>query len=160
MAFKLTFVDLFKKNQISQMEMNLTKNQNESIANYRRMGLFMEILENDKVKITQKRLINGYILNQKRLVERAREVFPEYCIIPVVYSLDISKIDLDWIKKRMQELGINRKDLIKQLAIQESKLSLYFSEEQKIDKITKAAFFYYFLSFELNQDFRESSNKL
>lgn len=134
---------------------SITQNQQQSIDNYRRFGLEMEVLGDDKVKIAQTRLINGYILNQKQLVTRAKEVFPDAKIIPVVYSLDVSEITLDWIDDKMREFGIKRKDLIKQMAIDESSLSLYLSGKRKIDKSQRAAFFYYFLTYELNRDFRE-----
>lgn len=134
---------------------SITSKQKHSIDNYRRFGLEIEVLDDDQVKITQSRLINGYILNQKQLHERAREVFPDAKIIPVVYSLDVSEITLEWIDDKMREFGIRRKDLIKQLAIDESSLSLYLSGKRKIDKSQRAAFFYYFLTYELNRDFRE-----
>ena len=56
-----------------------------SIKNYRSAGIDIEILDDSTVKITQARLINGYILNNKQLYERAREVFPDknIKIIPV-----------------------------------------------------------------------------
>lgn len=134
---------------------SITQDQQQSIDNYRRFGLEMEVLNDDKVKIAQTRLINGYILNQNQLVKRAKEIFPKAKIIPVVYSLDVSEITLDWIDDKMREFGIKRKDLIKQMAIDESSLSLYLSGKRKIDKSQRAAFFYYFLTYELNRDFRE-----
>ncbi len=55
----------------------------------------------------------------------------------------------------MKEFGIRRKDLIKQLAIDKSSLSLYLSGKRKMDKSLKAAFFYYFMNYEINRDLRE-----
>lgn len=119
------------------------------------MGLNIEVLKEGKVKITQARLLNGYILNQKQLVTRAREIFPEAKIIPVAYSLNVEDITVEWIEDKMMEFGIKRNDLIKQLAIDKSSLSLYLSEKRPMDKSQKAAFFYYFLTYELNRDLRE-----
>ena len=107
----------------------ITKEQSQSIANYRRMGIDIEVLSKDTVKVTQARLINGYILNQKELHLRARRVFPDMHIVPVVYSLNVNEINMDWVKSKMKEFGIKRKDLIKQLAIDQSTLSLFFSGE-------------------------------
>lgn len=118
------------------------------------MGLDIEVLDSEKVKITQSRLLNGYILNQKQLVERAREIFPENKIIPIVYSLNVDEITITWIESKMQEFGIKRNDLIKQLAIDKSSLSLYFSGTRNMDKSQKAAFYYYFLTYEINKDLR------
>lgn len=133
----------------------LTKEQKRSISNYKRLGIDIEILENDHIKITQSRLINGYVLNQKELVQRAKEVFPDAKVVPVVFSLDVDIITVEWIEAKMNEFGIKRNDLIKQLAIDKSSLSLFLSGNRKMDKSQKAAFFFYFLTYELNRDFRE-----
>ncbi|WP_424493872.1 hypothetical protein [Salinimicrobium sp. GXAS 041] len=135
--------------------LNVIKEQELSIVNYRRMGLEIEVIDEDRVKITQARLINGYILNQKQLISRAREVFPDAKIVPVVYSLDVEDITVGWIENKMKEFGIKRNDLIKQMAIDKSSLSLYLSGKRPMDKSQKAAFFYYFLTYELNRDFRD-----
>lgn len=132
----------------------------DRVSNYNRLGINMEVLENDTVKVSQSRLINGYILNQKQLIERGKEVFPNKKIIPVVYSLDVGSIDIGWIKKRMDEFGIKRNDLIKQLAIDKSSLSLILSGERELSKPMRATFFYYFLTYELNRDFRDYINYL
>lgn len=133
----------------------LTASQNKSISAYRAAGIDIDILEDNQVKITQSRLVNGFILNQKQLHERAREVFPDAKIIPVVYSLQMDDISIDWIESKMDELGIKRNDLIKQLAIDKSSLSEMFSGNRGLTKSMKATFFYYFLTYELNRDLRE-----
>ncbi|MDM8174809.1 hypothetical protein QT327_10650 [Olivibacter sp. 47] len=137
--------------------LELTKEQARSISNYKRMGIEIEVLDEKTVKITQSRLLNGFILNQKQLVERAKEIFPEHNIVPVVHSIDVDLIDLGWIEGRMKEFGIKRNDLIKQLAIDKSTLSSMFSGDRGLTKSQRAAFFFYFLTYELNRDFRENS---
>lgn len=132
--------------------------QKTSIANYKRMGIEIEVLADDRVKISQTKLINGLILNQKELVQRAREVFPGAKVVPVVFSLDVDSIDIPWIESRMEEFGIKRNDLIKQLALSKSYLSRVFNNGPhgvELSKPMKATFFYYFLTYELNRDFRE-----
>lgn len=141
--------------------LSITKRQEQSIRNYKRLGIDIEVLEDDTVKITQSRLINGFILNQKQLHDRAKEVFPDYKIIPVVFSIQLESINEQWILERMNEFGIKRKDLIKQLAMDKSYLSLLFAESSNKRKINlskqvKSLFFYYFLTYELNRDFREN----
>ena len=136
----------------------LTASQNKSIANYKAFGIDIEILDDNQVKITQSRLVNGYILNQKQLHERAREVFPDGKIIPVVYSLQVDEITTDWIEQQMEEFGIKRNDLIKQLAIDKSSLSEMFSGNRGLTKSMKATFFYYFMTYKLNRDLREQIN--
>lgn len=88
--------------------------------------------------------------------ERAREVFPDAKILPVVYSLQVDNISIDWVESKMEEFGIKRNDLIKQLAIDKSSLSEMFSGNRGLTKSMKATFFYYFLTYELNRDLRES----
>ncbi|MGC4130234.1 MAG: hypothetical protein QM564_11925 [Bergeyella sp.] len=142
---------------------NITKDQQVSIQNYKKAGIDFEV-ENDIVKVYQKRLVNGYILNQKELHERAKEVFPDAKIQPVAFSLDVSNIDVDWVENKMAEFGIKRNDLIKQLALDKSYISRLFSDEKNTHRIeltrqVKAMFFYYFLTYELNRDFREYANQ-
>lgn len=137
---------------------NTTQEQEQSIRNYRRMGIDIELIDNDSVKITQSRLLNGYILNNKQLYDRANEIFPEKHILPVVYSLQVDDIDLNWIELKMDEFGIKRRDLIKQLAIDKSSLSLILSGHRELSKPMRATFFYYFLTYELNRDLREQLN--
>lgn len=129
--------------------------EKNSISGYKQMGVEIEPLEDGTVKVTQSRLINGYILNQKQLIERGKEAFPDSKIIPVVYSLDVDDITLEWIETRMLEFGIKRNDLIKQLAIDRSSLSLILSGKRELSKPMRATFFYYFMTYELNRDFRE-----
>ena len=59
----------------------VTNSQHKSISNYAASGIDIELIDNETVKIKQSRLINGYILNNKQLHERAREVFPDHKII-------------------------------------------------------------------------------
>lgn len=129
--------------------------QNKSISTYRSAGIDIEVLEDNRVKITQSRLVNGYILNQKQLHERAREIFPKDKIIPVVYSLKVDDITLDWINQQMDEFGIKRNDLIKQMAIDKSSLSEILNGNRGLTKSMKSTFFYYFLTYRLNRDLRE-----
>lgn len=131
-----------------------------SIINYRKAGIDIEVLNEDTVKISQTKLVNGYILNQKELIERGKDLYPDKKIIPVVFSLDVEGITLEWIEAKMKEFGIKRNDLIKQLAIDRSSLSLILSGKRELSKPMRATFFYYFLTYELNRDFREHLESL
>ncbi|WP_127846217.1 hypothetical protein [Psychroflexus aestuariivivens] len=137
---------------------NLNNEQKQSILNYKKAGIDIEVMGEDKVKITQSKLVNGYILNQKQLVNRAKEIFPEYKIVPVVFSLNVNQVNIEWIENRMKEFGIKRNDLIKQLAIDKSSLSLILSGKRDLSKPMRATFFFYFLTYELNRDFRKHLN--
>ena len=145
---------------------HLTKQLIRSIANYGRMGIIIEILEmtdtEAKIKVIQKQALNGYFLNQKQLVERVKKVFEhtgiKTKIYPIVYKIDLSKINFQWIKSRMVEFELKQKDLIRQLAIDKSSLSLIVNGKVELSKRTKATFFYYFLTYEINRDLREEIN--
>ncbi|QDO95745.1 hypothetical protein FNB79_15275 [Formosa sediminum] len=134
------------------------------MGKHKATGIQIELLELDgntaRVKICQKSIFNGYILNQKQLVDIVKSVFEpttlQTKVIPVVYSLQVNHIDLDWITSKMQEFGIKRKDLIKQLAIDKSSLSLILSGKRELSKPIRATFFYYFLTYEINKEFRAS----
>jgi len=143
-------------------QMELTDRQKLSIINYKRFGgIDIEVLDDNIVKISQNRITNGILLNQKELLERARKIFPEkkVKIIPVVYNLQLSDITEEWILDKMDELGIKRNDLIKQLGMDKSYLSLLFADKSNPRKInltrsTKAIFYYYFQTYELGRKFR------
>lgn len=127
----------------------------DSITNYKKAGISFEVMDDGAVKVSQTKLINGYILNQKQLIERGKDVYPDKKIIPVVFSLDVKNITIEWIETKMAEFGIKRNDLIKQLAIDRCSLSLIMSGKRELSKPMRATFFYYFLTYELNRDFRD-----
>ena len=89
-------------------------------------------------------------------MERAKQIFAGDKVIvrPVVFSLDVFEINIKWIQAKMEEFGIKRKDLIKQLAIDKASLGMLFSGARELSKPIKATFFYYFLAYELNRDLR------
>jgi len=141
--------------------MELTDRQKLSVRNSRRFGIDIEVLGPDTVKITQARLLKGFLFNQKELYDRARKIFPDKGtkIIPVVYSLQLDDITEEWIRDKMEELGIKRKDLIKQLGADSSYLSLLFADPSNPRKINltrsmKATFYYYFMTYQLGREFR------
>jgi hypothetical protein len=131
-----------------------------SIANYKRAGIDIEIIDKKTIRIKQSTLINGYILNNKQLYERAKDVFYGYDvhIIPAVYSLSVDEITVEWIEGKMQEFGINRNDLIKQLALDKASLSLYFSRQRELTQTIKAAFFLFFSYIRIKQRIKRQLN--
>ena len=147
--------------------MNLIELKNKmhgNIKNYSKVGIDIELLELSdstvKVKIAQNRLVNGYMLTQKELVTRAKGLFEstglKVVVIPSVYSVDVSNVTVQWITQKMEEFAIRRKDIIKQLPITESALSLYMSEERSLTLVVKGAFYHYFKNYELNRYFRNN----
>lgn len=145
----------------------LTPQIKTSISNYAKLGIEITVLEleNDVliVKVHQKRLFNGFVLSQKQLIERGQEIFKtigvKVRIRPLTYTLDIRDITPEWIEAKMKEFNIKRKDVISHLHIDKSTFSLYLNGSRNMSRMGKAAFFWYFLSFELNRDFREELNR-
>jgi hypothetical protein len=136
----------------------LTPAQQDSINHYQRMGITFSFTEEGIILIKQERLINGYILNNKQLYAKARSIFPEGRIKPLVYSFQANDVTLEWIEAKMDEFGLNRKDLVKQLAFNKDWLSLIFAKKEPLTPVIKAAFYYYFLVYELNRDVRAAIN--
>ena len=136
-----------------------------SISNYARMSIIIEILTLNtteaKVKVIQKSAVNGYLLNQQQLVERVKKVFAptglKVKVYPEVWALDIAQITLEWIEEQRKEFGLKRKDMMQQLNIDKSSLSLLLSGKTQLSKRTKACFYYYFLCYTLNSDFRSQT---
>ncbi|MCF6131109.1 hypothetical protein [Flavobacterium wongokense] len=131
--------------------------QTQSILNYKRNGISIVEVEVDTILVKQESLVIGYILNQKQLVRIGKHIFPKSKVKPVAYSLNLDTITIEWINDKIKELGIKTNDLIKQLAIDKATLSLILNSKKELPKIVKPLFYYYFLSYEINKDFRKFS---
>ena len=139
--------------------MELTKIQAFAVGKWKSVGIEVEFEGETHLKITQVKNYNGYILTKKELVARAKSIFPNHIVKPVRYSLDVSEIDNVWVTKKMKEIGLNTNDLVSQTTIDKSSLSLFLSGDRKMNKSVKALFYYYFLTYELNRDFRTELEK-
>jgi hypothetical protein len=137
--------------------MELTDFQKIAVRNLKMVGIEIDFLDEQHLRITQKKLYNGFVLTKNELVDRAKKIFPDYIVKPVRYSLDVSVIDVIYIKSKIKEIGLNVNDLAAQTAIDKSSLSLFLSGERKMNKSVKALFFYYFLTYELNKNFRSEN---
>lgn len=136
----------------------MEKDQLKSLANDSESGIKITNPSHDCIKIQQVHLVNGYMLTNKELFIMAKQLYSDKKIIPVTYSLDINDIKLDWITQKMEEYGIYRKDIVRQLAIDKQTLSDIFKGKVALSPITKAAFYYYFLTFEINRNLRKKFN--
>jgi len=114
-----------------------------------------------RVRVEQAELKNNYMLNQAQLVGRAATVFAplenRYRIhyVALTYQPDLAEIDYNWINESLSRFKISRNDLIKQMGIDKSTLSELLSGNRNLTKFQKAAFFYYFMTYQLNHDIRE-----
>mgnify|MGYP000873905098 FL=1 len=124
-----------------------------SIEYYKSIGIDIEILDDTvtpwKIKIQQRSLCNNNILNQKQLVQCAKEIFEraelKVIVIPVTYSIQLETITLDWIEEKMNSYGIKKNDLKKQLGLTSVEIANILSGRKPIYPQLKAAFYYYFL---------------
>lgn len=137
--------------------MELTDFQKIAVRNLKSVGIEIEFIDESHLRIIQKTNFNNFILTKNELVDRAKKIFPSFIVKPVRYSLDLDLITLDWVNSKMKEIGLNRNDLVAQTAIDYSSLSLILTGERKMNKSVKALFYYYFLTYELNRDLRNSN---
>lgn len=137
----------------------LTPEQNQTIEKYKQQGIVIEILAPDLIKIKQTNLVDGIIFNQKQLHLRAREIFTTEKITPVVYSPNLNDITIEWVKQQMEEYGIKRNDLVKQLGIDKKTLGNIFLRDYYLNKPMKISLFYYFLTYKLNNNLRIINNE-
>lgn len=130
-------------------------------------GVRIEILDfNEKtltIKSEQTKNINGFILTKKQLVSRAKSFFEDDVfyekinVIPVTFKIDFSIITLDWVNERMLEFELKPSDLVNQLGIPKSSISLILSGKTNLSKSVKSCLYYYFIVFELNKELRSVS---
>lgn len=132
-----------------------------SITHYRQAGIEFEIISTADdipiVIIRQVRVINGLLLTNKQLYDRAKKVFPGYKlkIKPVVYRLDLQGVNIEWVNQKMEEFGIKKGDLIRQLGIEKDQINMFLSKKVNLTIIEKTAIYYYFMVYEINIHLRE-----
>lgn len=63
-------------------------------------------------------------------------------------------ITVEWVKERMKEYGVTPKTLVAQLGITQGEISLLLTEKRGMTRPTRAMFYYYFLTYQLNRDLR------
>uniref|UniRef100_UPI003217ACC0 hypothetical protein n=1 Tax=uncultured Draconibacterium sp. TaxID=1573823 RepID=UPI003217ACC0 len=132
-------------------------------------GISVDVLEfknnTVRLRVEQKELKNGFILNQSQLVHRAAVVLAplndEYKLhyVALTYQPNFDEINADWINERIKLFKLSRNDILKQMGLDKSTLSVLLSGEKRLTRFQRAAFYYYFLTYELNRDFREHLNE-
>lgn len=139
----------------------------DKLAGY--AGILVDIMDYTpdgvvKVRVEQKELRNGYILNQSELVGRAAAVLsPLGNAFKIHYHAlshipDLNEVTPDWINTRMADFKLSRRDILKQLGLDASTLSVLLSGERNLTRFQRAAFYYYFLTYEINRDVRDYLN--
>ena len=110
------------------------------------------------VRAEQKDLVNDKFLSKKELTERVRDMFKDE--IPEDWKLtvsavnfdrkDIDGITLDWIKKRMERLGLKNKHLSNYTGIDKCTVSSILSGDKELTKWHKVALHYFFNYYEVD----------
>ncbi len=109
------------------------------------------------VRAEQKDLVNDKFLSKKELTERVWDMFKDE--IPEDWKLtvsavnfdrkDIDGITLDWIKKRMERLGLKNKHLSNYTGIDKCTVSSILSGDKELTKWHKVALYYFFKYYEV-----------
>ena len=131
---------------------------------YSRMAhIIIEIVSFDEekkrliVRAEQKDMVNNVFLSKKELTERTRELFQGE--IPEDWKLTVSAVDFDrkdidsmnvqWVKSRMDKLGLRNKHLSNYTGIDKCTLSSLLSGDKELTKWHKVALYYFFKYYEV-----------
>lgn len=132
----------------------MTQSQKETIANLNEIGIKFEFPKEDLVIVRQAEVVYNQLFSNKQLHTLGRELFTAPIKIkPVVYSLDLSKITIEWVISQMELYGINAKDLQRQLGFEKETIAGFLKLRKTLQPIEKSSLFYYFLSFKSNVDY-------
>lgn len=132
----------------------MTQSQKETIANLKKTGIQFEFPKEDIVIVRQTEVVYNQLLTSKQLHTLGRELFEAPIIIkPVVYSLDLSTITLDWVISQMELYRINAKDLQRQLGFKKDNITGFLKLGIQLKPAEKSSLYYYFLSFKSNVDY-------
>lgn len=126
------------------------------LAQYRSVGIYITEEEGDIIVVRQREITGGFVMTQRQLLERARVLYPDkrYKIKPVVYQLDLDTVTPEWIQEQMQTYSVRPSDLVAQLGLTKSEVSLITNGKRSLSRVMRSAFFFYFLSFQLNKELR------
>ena len=138
------------------------KRIDEFARQYQRMGhISIEVVSYNEgrliVRAEQKDLVNDKFLSKKELTERIREMFKGE--IPDNWKLtvsavnfdrkDIDGITVDWIKRRMERLGLKSEHLSNYTGIDKCTVSSLLSGDKELTKWHKVALYYFFKYYEV-----------
>lgn len=127
----------------------------QSANQYKRFSrVYFEILtvENNiiNVKVTQQESALEKYLSAKELEERTIEVFSK--VVPLDWNLSIAsspylclkEVDIEYINKKKDELGLTVEDLSRYLNIRPENINRILTNKRGISKLKTAAFYYLF----------------
>lgn len=102
------------------------------------------------VKVTQQESALEKYLSAKELKERTIEVFSN--VVPLDWNLFIvpspylflKEVDIDYVNKKKDELGLTVEDLSRYFSIRPQNMDRILTNKRKLSKFSKAAFYYLF----------------
>lgn len=150
-----------KNLELLPLTAEVKKQLEEFAKQYRRIAhIVIEIVSYSEnrliVRAEQKDLYNDKFLSKKELTERVREMFKGE--IPDDWKLtvsavnfdrrDIDNITVEWIKGRMDKLGLKAKHLSNYTGIDKCTVSSVLSGDKDLTKWHKVAMYYFFKYYE------------
>lgn len=151
-----------KNLELLPLPAEVKKRLEEFAKQYRRMAhIIIEVVSYSDncliVRAEQKDLYNDKFLSKKELTERIREMFKGE--IPEDWKLtvsavnfdrkDIDNITVDWIKGRIDKLGLKAKHLSNYTGIDKCTVSSVLSGDKDLTKWHKVAIYYFLKYYEV-----------
>lgn len=143
---------LLTEHQLSQLEAGAMLHKRHSNIEFKVISI-----ENNTLTIRAIQGKNGAekYLSQKELADRTKELFQRFFPNNNIHAgaipyeeHHISKIDRNWINKRMMDLRIKAKDIERESGLDKTTLSHWLKDTnpKPLSQIAKAFFYFYFLS--------------
>jgi len=129
-------------------KMKPSEEQKIKLISLQKEGIEFSFPDDETIVIKQKEIPQNRLFSNKQLYVLVKEIFPESKIIPVVFSLNLNIVTIEWVTKQMQLYGIKSKDLQRQLGFKKEIINNFLKSGSRLEPTEKAALFYYFLTFE------------
>lgn len=134
----------------------MTQSQKETIVNLNKIGIQFGFPKENLVIVRQTEVLYNQLFSNKQLHTLGRELFELPIIIkPVVYSLDLSKITIEWVTNQMKLYHINSIDLQRQVGFKKETITGFLKLGKTLQPREKSSLYYYFLTFKNNVDYLE-----
>lgn len=132
------------------------RQRSRSIAFHRGIGIDIRE-EAHAIIVTQTHVTDGHIRTNQELYDIGRRWYPdrERPITPVVYRLSLADITPEWVNDQVKAHKLSRSTLKAQTGLTASELSDMLNGRRPMTRTTRAMFYYFFLTYQLNRDLRQ-----
>ena len=117
--------------------MEFSQIQTDEIARINDEGIVFEFPAIGTVIGRQMEIIYNQIFTNKQLHAIARAIFPESKVIPVVYSLDLSIVTIEWVAAQMTLYRITAKDLQRQIGFKKETINDFLKLRKTLKPLEK-----------------------